>query len=255
MHPTIFTVLVILGFSQALVVPQDKLAQLLGQAIDVDSVRQAREDASSYFDQVLANLRETMFQTGMNALPMPDLNLEFEQNIGGIVWHGEAALYNGTLLHLDTIHRTGVAELNVEPNGDLTITAEVGVNKGTVHYEMIAKFMDLGPHCLVDGTLSSVRIKMSLRVDFSSMNVHMQTFDIQSTGVLSITITGLGAILNFLVEIVAASLGNLIKGLVASILEGTIKEIINKILADLFFPPTIFNAIHAVEAVVGASIM
>jgi len=255
MNKTIFTVLVAVGLAQASIVPKDKLAQLLGQSIDVDNLRQAREDASSYFDQVLANLREAMFQSGMNAIPMPDLNLEFEQNIGGIVWHGEAALYNGTLLHLDTIHRTGVAEISVEDNGDLVITAEVGVNQGTVHYEMIAKFMDLGPHCIVDGTLSRVRIKMSLRVDFSSMNVHLQTFDIQSTGVLSIEIKGLGAILNFLVEIVAGALGNLIKGLVATILEGTIKEIINQILADLFFPPTIFNAIRAVEAVVGASIM
>lgn len=79
------------------------------------------------------------------------------------------------------------------------------MNQGTVHYEMIAKFMDLGPHAIVDGTLSRVRIKMSLRVDFSSMNVHLQTFDIQSTGVLSIEIKGLGAILNFLVEIVSIS--------------------------------------------------
>lgn len=35
------------------------------------------------------------------------------------------------------------------------------------------------------------------------MAVHMQTFDIRSTGVLSVDIKGLGAILNFLVEIVS----------------------------------------------------
>ncbi|XP_021955970.1 uncharacterized protein LOC110852262 [Folsomia candida] len=250
-----FTLLAIIGLAQGSVIAKDTLAQLLGNSIDADSLQQARADASAYFDQVLANLREQMFLTGMNAIPLPDQVLEFEQVIGGITFHGQAALYNGTLLHLDTLHRTGVADIKVEENGDLVISAEVGVNQATLHYEMIAQFMDLGPHAIVDGGLSRVRLLMALRVDFSSMAVHMQTFDIRSTGVLSVDIKGLGAILNFLVEIVASFLGNLIKGIVAAMLEGPIKNIINKILADLFFPPTVFNAIRAVQAVVGASIM
>lgn len=66
---------------------------------------------------------------------------------------------------------------------------------------------------------------------------------------------GVKCILKYDVRKVASFLGNLIKGIVAAMLEGPIKNIINKILADLFFPPTVFNAIRAVQAVVGASIM
>ncbi len=36
----------------------------------------------------------------------------------------------------------------VKENGDLVIKAEVGINQGTIHYEMLAQFMDLGPHAI-----------------------------------------------------------------------------------------------------------
>jgi hypothetical protein len=89
----------------------------LQMTVDPEVLRQASEaraDAGEYFDQVLANLREQMYLNGLNEIQLPNATMGFEQVIGGINWRGEAALYNGFLSNLDTIHRTGVAELRIE---------------------------------------------------------------------------------------------------------------------------------------------
>ncbi|CAL8091477.1 unnamed protein product [Orchesella dallaii] len=208
-----------------------------------ETQNQIMADASNYMDQVLANLREQLQFFGFNSVALPDQEVGFNRTIGGIVWHGEASLYNGSLKNMDTIHRTGAAEITIEGNGDILIAAEAGVNYGQLDYDMSVKFMDLGPHVVVAGKLSKVRVLIQLRIP-STLNVTMEKFDIKDTGFLTVDIKGLGAILNFLVEIITVFLGNLIKGIVAWILEGVIKDIINDIISQILFPPTLFSAIR-----------
>jgi hypothetical protein len=97
--------------------------------------------------------------------------------------------------------RNHVTFIKFQTNGDIVVEAEIGVNKGTLHYALLVTFMDLGPHATADGTLSKVRILMALRIR-PDLIVHLDAFDIKSTGFLSIDVKGLGIILNFLIELV-----------------------------------------------------
>jgi len=248
----IFVILALVGLSHAAVTAKDQLAKLVAGQIDEESLRQARADASDYLDQVLANVRELLVVAGLQIIPLPNATMSFEQEIGGVVWHGEAALHNGTLANMETIHRTGAADLTIEENGDTVVSAEVGVNRGTLHYDMFVTFMDLGPHATVNGTLSEVRALFALRIT-KDMNITLDVFDVKSTGLLTIDVKGLGAILNFLTELLVDFVGNVVKGIVVLFLEGTIKDVINDIISSILFPPEIFTAIKAVQNVVSAA--
>ncbi|ODM92693.1 Sphingomyelin phosphodiesterase [Orchesella cincta] len=212
---------------------------------EFETLAHVMADASNYMDQVLANLRDQLHINGFNSVALPDQEVGFKQTIGGVEWHGEAKLYNGSLKNMDTIHRTGAADITILPDGDIVIAADAGVNYGELDYDMSVEFMDLGPHVAVKGKLSKVRVLIQLRVT-SSLNVTMEKFDIKDTGLLTVDIKGLGAILNFLVEIIAVFLGNLIKGIVAWLLEGVIKDLINDIISGILFPPSAFAAITSV---------
>jgi len=75
---------------------------------------EGRADASEYVDLLLANVRDLMASTGLGRVNLPNATMGFEQVIGGINWHGEAALTGGYLENLDTLHRTGKAEISIE---------------------------------------------------------------------------------------------------------------------------------------------
>jgi len=233
-------IVAILGCAQASILPmtKDEVAKVFGTG-SVEERQHILDDASGLFDQTMAVTRDRMFSTGMNSIAVPDLNFTFSG--------GDAEMWNGALMKMDSIHRTGIADITVEPNGDLVISTEIGVNEAVIHYEILAHYLGLSPQGVVDGKLSRVRILMVIRVDFSAMVVHLQTFDIRDTGSMSVSISGLGAVLDFLVEIVVNLLGNLIKGIVVELLEGTIKNFINSILTDIFFTPGLYAGIRAAQ--------
>jgi len=251
----IFVFLGFLALTQAAVSVKDidVLSNLKFRDVDVQTVASIKADASAYFDQVLANLREEMEVLGLDNVVLPNATIGFEKEILGIIWHGEAGLYNGLLNGMHTIHRTGVAELSYDSgNGDILMQAEVGVNQASLGYSMTVKFMDLGPRATVTGKLTRVRLLLGLRVR-SDFTVVMEKFDVRDTGFLTVEVSGLGIILNFLVEIVSSFLGNLLKRFVIELLEGTIRNIINAILSAILFPPDVFQSFQAIQHIISAA--
>jgi len=219
------------AFNQAL---KNKPIPILGNGVQADM--------SEWVDEILANVRLLMKEQGLETIPIPPITFSFEEKILGIVWHGEASMFDGYLKGLETMKRTGIAELDTDPEtGDILISVEAGVNEGTLGAGLLVKFMNLGPTATITGTIKNIRVKLNIRakVGIDGIVAQLDKFDITNLGILSIDVKGLGFILNFLVEITVDVVGNLIKGLVGELLQGPIKAIINQILKN---PPPIPSA-------------
>lgn len=206
-----------------------------------------RADASQYVDEVLANVRVELIKNGGGTIPIDDVTFGFSQEIFGVTWHGEATLAGGFVGGLETIHRTGVADLAVDPNGDIVITVDAGVNTGSLGADLSVKFMDLGPAATVVGTIKNIAVKLTLRVKLSTAMAQLDKLDIHNLGTLSIVVKGLGFILNFLIKIVVDVFGNLVKGVVGEFLQGPLKDIINTVIAKLLFPAKLVSTIATIE--------
>jgi hypothetical protein len=196
--------------------------------------RITRADTSSYVDIALASLRQYMVANCLNRIPLDNQTEKFSERFLGVTWHGEAALYDGVLTGLETIHRSGPANLNLEET-DIVFDAELEVNDAGLEYSMLAKFMGLGPTATVIGNLESIRVYVKCRVFGGFSNVTLDEFKVLDLGQLSIDVYGLG-VLGFITEIIGNALGNSLGVVVAKLLENTIKSMLNEIIGDLLFP-------------------
>jgi len=195
-----------------------------------------KADAGNWVDEILANLRDEIKKNNLATVPIPDTSFNFSQVILGVNWHGEAVLTEGFVGGFETIHRTGAAELATDPNGDIIIFVDAGVNDGVLGAKLSVKFMNLGPTATVSGSIKNIQVKLGIRVNLFSKVASLETFDVHNLGTLSIDVKGLGIILNFLVEIVVNIFGNLVKGIVGELLQGVIKNLINQLIADTLYP-------------------
>jgi len=234
MFKSIAIILLAIGLAQASSVVKAKPHSVQSIANPLATVR---ADDTAWVDEILANVRTQLLAAGLDTILLPDFILGFSQTILGITWHGEAGLSNGLLKGIETLHRTGTADVTIEPNGDLLVTLEAGVNDGTLAYALLVKFMDLGPKATATGTIKNIRVLITLRVD-TQLRPKLEKFDIKNLGTLSIDIKGLGIILNFLVEIVVNAIGNVVKGVVGELLQGVIKGIVNSVIEGILFPET-----------------
>jgi len=55
-----------------------------------------------------------MIAAGLDNVELPDFKIGFEEKFLGIVWKGECGLHSGSLRGLETIHRTGVADVSID---------------------------------------------------------------------------------------------------------------------------------------------
>jgi hypothetical protein len=249
MLKSIALIVLVFGLTQASVLPAGDLlrhGQLKAHSNAPSAIGAVRSDASAWVDQIMANLRAVIVKEGLNTIPLPPTSANFSETILGVTYHGEFMLKDGALRGLETIHRTGVADVSTEPNGDMVITVEGGVNDGQVGYTGIVKFMNIGPTIKATGTLKSVRVLLTIRLG-AGLRPSLDKLDIVNLGTLNLDIKGLGIILNFLTEVLVNTIGNLVKNVVGELLQGVIKNLLNDIIDNTLNPPTprFFEAVAA----------
>ncbi|OXA51200.1 hypothetical protein Fcan01_14246 [Folsomia candida] len=61
------------------------------------------EYINTYADSVLENLHDQMVDNGMSLVNLPDTTVNFCKRRLGVTWKGEAQLYNGVLIGLESI--------------------------------------------------------------------------------------------------------------------------------------------------------
>lgn len=72
------------------------------------------EYINTYADSVLENLHDQMVDNGMSLVNLPDTTVNFCKRRLGVTWKGEAQLYNGVLIGLESVHRTDDAKITLD---------------------------------------------------------------------------------------------------------------------------------------------
>ncbi|CAG7836694.1 unnamed protein product [Allacma fusca] len=230
----IASVILVLGASQASIIPRnDKLTQdLQNQA--VSGIGPRSDDVNAFLDEIFANLRYQMRQSGLTVINLPPVGFNFSETVMGVVYYGEASISNGELKGIDTIHRTGDSDLVVEDNGDIVITVDGGINDGTIGAALKVSFMGKDTVATVSGTLKDVRVRLVVRarISLDGVKLVLEELDIIHIGTISVSVRGLG-LLDFLIKPVVQIVANLVKDTLASSLGGIIKDLLNSILQSL----------------------
>jgi len=225
--------ILILGISATFAenpVPFSKIVQEAALKTDINLIR---ADASEWCDLFLSNVRQLILQLGLDRVLLPEIYHAFEKEVLFINWQGEFWMHDGWLRGLETIRRTGIAELHYE-NGEIVIAFEGGCTNPTLAYDGMAKFMGLGPHMTVRGSVSQVRVGFRIRFTLTpEVSIVLEKLDVTDTGSLSLDIKGLGIIFNYISEIIVGTVGNLVKDFVVNIFIGPVTDVINTVLAQL----------------------
>merc|ERR1719495_2716120 len=160
-------------------------------------------------------------------LKLPDATQGFEKKILGIRVHGEAKIYDGFLHGIQTIHRTGDAEM----------TQSADMSKLNGHYRMHAKFMNLGPSGEVSVQVSLVSVEIHVSVDLSTgkPKTTLEYFDIDYVGNIGINFDGLGP-LDWIINPLGGWIINLVKDKIVDAVEGPLRKIIADKIQNVEIP-------------------
>merc|ERR1711953_1030816 len=176
-------------------------------------------ESDAYIDKILANLATTIIENGLDPAPLPDADTGFSDTILGITFHGSAHLFNGHFWRLSTIHRTGVTSFSIEGT-KVRLTANIGVDAPTAHYDASAEFMGIGVSAGITANIADFGIYIDAEMD------------------IAIDVSGLGP-LDWILELLVDFVDTFLKDWIVSLVEGPLKDLIQQILDDCVpnFPP------------------
>merc|ERR1712228_96530 len=191
--------------------------------------------ANAFLDHMISQARPTLSEK--DPLILPEARKGFEKMVLGIRVHGEAKIYDGFLAGIQTIHRTGDAEMTQPDMTKLLISAHMGMSNLHGHYRMHAKFMNLGPSGEISVKVSMVSCELRVSVDMSSgkPKATLEHFDINYIGKVEIHFDGLGP-LDWLINPLGGWIINLVKHKIADAVEGPLKKIIQSKMENVDIP-------------------
>jgi len=193
-------------------------------------------NANDFLDHMISQARPAIAEK--DPLTLPDATKGFEKKVLGIRIHGEAAIYDGFLAGIQTIHRTGDAEMTQSADmTKLVISAHLGMSNLHGHYRMHAKFMNLGPTGEVSLKVSMVSCELRVSVDLSTGKPKstLEHFDINYIGKIDLYFDGLGP-LDWLINPLGGWIINLVKHKIADAVEGPLRKIISSKMENIDIP-------------------
>merc|ERR1712180_50528 len=175
-------------------------------------------ESDAYIDQILANLATTIIENGLDPATLPDADTGFSDTILGITFHGSAHLFNGHFWRLSTIHRTGDTSFTIEGT-KVRLTANIGVDAPTAHYDASAEFMGIGVSAGITANIADFGIYIDAEMD--------------------IAVSGLGP-LDWILELLVDFVDTFLKDWIVSLVEGPLKDLIQQLLDEYVpdFPPS-----------------
>jgi len=193
-------------------------------------------NANEFLDHMISMARPSLAEK--DPISLPDASKGFEKGVLGVTVHGEVKIYDGFLAGIQTIHRTGDAEMEQSPDmTKLKISAHMGVSNMHGHYRMHAKFMNIGPSAEVSLKVSMVSCELKVNVDMSSgkPKAELEHLDISYIGDIDLYFDGLGP-LDWLINPLGGWIINLIKHKIADAVEGPLKQIISEKMKNVEVP-------------------
>merc|ERR1712226_607534 len=197
-------------------------------------------ESDAYIDQILANLATVIIENGLDPAPLPDADTGFSDTILGITFHGSAHLFNGRFWRLSTIHRTGDTSFTVDGT-KVRLTANIGVDAPTAHYDASAEFMGIGVSAGITANIADFGIYIDAEMDVASGGgLQLTNFAISHVGHIDIDVSGLRP-LDWILELLVDFVDTFLKDWIVSLVEGPLKDLIQQILDDCVpnFPPAV----------------
>merc|ERR1712212_601701 len=196
--------------------------------------------SDAYIDQILANLATVIIENGLDPATLPDADTGFSDTILGITFHGSAHLFNGKFWRLSTIHRTGETSFTTEGT-KIRLTANIGVEAPTAHYDASAEFMGIGVSAGITANIADFGIYIDAEMDIANGGgLQLTNFQISHVGHIDIDVSGLGP-LDWILELLVDFVDTFLKDWIVSLVEGPLKDLIQQILDDCVpdFPPAV----------------
>jgi len=220
--------------------PRVQVAQDL-QISDEEDAKVLSNDPESdaYIDQILANLATTIIENGLDPATLPDADTGFSDTILGITFHGSAHLFNGHFWRLSTIHRTGDTSFTIEGT-KVRLTANIGVDAPTAHYDASAEFMGIGVSAGITANIADFGIYIDAEMDIANGGgLQLTNFAISHVGHIDIDVSGLGP-LDWILELLVDFVDTFLKDWIVSLVEGPLKDLIQQLLDEYVpdFPPS-----------------
>merc|ERR1712198_45219 len=206
-------------------------------ALDLPEVRVYEAgNANGFLDHMISQARPTLAEK--DPLTLPDARKGFEKKVLGIRVHGEAKIYDGFPAGIQTIHRTGDADMTQsEDMTKLIISAHMGMSNLHGHYRMHAKFMNLGPsgECSIKVSMISVELRVNVDMSTGKPKAVLEHFDITHIGKVELHFNGLGP-LDWIINPLGSWIINLVKHKIADAVEGPLKKLIQSKMENVDIP-------------------
>jgi len=199
---------------------------------------------NEFIDITLANARVLLNTLGLHTIPLPALG---ELAIGDTI---SLNLTGGFLNSLNTLHRTGDCILSSEPNDDIVLTLDAGLNDLGLGYDLDLNLLGIIlPNLSLQGDLSTVDLKFTLRISLYDLSIRVDELELKSIGNLNLKLAGLGDIVNVIIQFLSQIIAAVIKDTVGDFLSQILLDLLNSILETL---PTIpipeSNGVKLMEA-------
>lgn len=185
-------------------------------------------NANAYLDEVLAELRQVLYQTpGIDPKTLPDAYTE----ISG----GHAAIYNGWLIGLSSIHRSADATLDYGGRY-ITFNGSAGYSNMQAGYKVQVEVWGTGVNAEAFALIRSLDFFFSFKIDVLSGEVTVNDFNIYNIGQIDIEINGL-APFDWAFEAIAELIIKTIKDDLAETISTVILELLRQAVESNPPPP------------------
>lgn len=192
------------------------------------------KDAGSdeYIDKVLENLRRVIIEENLDPLPLPSEEASFSETILGITFHGKARVYDGFFRGLSSIVRNGPTSFELLDNGQLKLTANVGLGRSSAGYSASASFMDIGVSASASADIAKVDCYLEAEMCLQpGCSLKLSKFEIKDIGDIDVDIDGLGP-LGWILGLLTGLIADLIKGALYDVIEGPLRDLLQGLLDE-----------------------
>ncbi|XP_067006377.2 mite allergen Der p 7 [Anabrus simplex] len=191
-----------------------------------------KANINDYFDRLVPNLQDALVKGGYDPMKMPDTKLSFAfTDLLGIQYPVDLGFENGRLEYLSHLKRDGEATLQYK-DGSIDISVPLIFNSLEVYYDLVAKFMHVGPKAHVKAIVNNLEVSVELDVNLNEQNVTLKDLRLKEASDIKVRVKGL-SILNPVIDIIGDFFASYFKRIILKAAEARVREEVAKTISSI----------------------
>ncbi|KAL0276522.1 UNVERIFIED_CONTAM: hypothetical protein PYX00_004079 [Menopon gallinae] len=164
-------------------------------------VIESTESANEFVDDILASVRKVIDERFRDGFTIPNIDESFGRRVLFVTWGGSFVADHGTVRGLSTVYRVGDTAFATDNASQTHFFGDLTFGKLDLHYKRYrARFMSLTASGTLNTRLQPIRLHVHPYVNFETGKIYLEDFEIEDVGELAVEVTGLGAVLNWMVS-------------------------------------------------------